>query len=210
MSDEAPITVTLKLEGAGAPWLVLRSNDPNQAQQQLDAIAAGGLGDAMARAESALQAAYNVNKTLGGVTQQAPTGNPFGAAPAGQPAAWDVPQAPQNTIQQAPPQNFPQHQEPVPSQHGQPQYQQPQQYGQAPQQQYQQPPQQAAPAGVPGAPLVQGIPAKMVSSKPGAAKQWQAWADPRPASTTEYMEKTDDPNHPGLNAGTHKLWMFIR
>lgn len=205
MSNEAPITLTLKLEGVNAPWVVIRANDPNQAQQYLDAVAAGGLGDAIARAESGLQSAYNVNKGLGGVTEAAPTGNPFAPAGNNQPAAWDQQQAPQATIQQAPPQNFPQYQEPVPSHQG---FQQPQGYQQ---------PQQAAPqqsfapqGGAPGAPLVQGVPAKLVQSKPGAAKVWQAWADPRPAAQTDHMQKTDDPNHPGLNAGTHKLWAFIR
>ena len=31
-----------------------------------------------------------------------------------------------------------------------------------------------------------------------------------PKDATEHMQKTDDVNHPGLNAGTHKLWKFIR
>lgn len=201
--NEAPITVTIKLEGPSAPWLVLRANDPNQAQQYLDAIAAGGMGDAMHRAESALQASYNVSKGLGGTTESAPVGNPFDPAPPNQPAAWDQPQQGQ-MIQSAPPQQFQQQAPPqtygIPAQATQP-------YGQP---QYQQQPPQAPQGAVPGAPLVQGVPAKMVSSKPGAAKQWQAWADPRPASMTDHMEKTDNPQHPGLNAGTHKLWMFIR
>lgn len=198
MSDDtAAITVTLKLEGAGAPWIVLRANDPNQAQQYLDAIAAGGLGDAISRAESSLQAAYNAGAILGARTEQAPS--------QGQ-AAWDAPQQPQNTIQAAPPQNFEQ-----PQAYGQQQAYPPAQQAYAPPAQaYQPPPQQAAPAGVPGAPLVQGVPAKLVASKPGAAKPWQAWADPRTQEATAHMEKTDDPNHPGLNAGTHKLWLWIR
>ena len=76
-----------------------------------------------------------------------------------------------------------------------------------PQQQYQQPaPQQNA---TPGAPMVAGMPAKLVSGNKNG-RQWQAWADPRPKEVTEHMQRTDDPNHPGLAQGTHSLWKFIR
>lgn len=42
---------------------------------------------------------------------------------------------------------------------------------------------------------------------------WKAWADPRPQAATAHLGKdanTDDPQHPGLVAGTHKFWKFIR
>lgn len=85
------------------------------------------------------------------------------------------------------------------------QYQAPaQQQYQAPQQQYQAP----APS-TPGAPMVAGMPAKLVSGS-SARGPWQAWADPRPKEATDHMQKTDDVNHPGLAGGTHKLWRFIR
>lgn len=87
-----------------------------------------------------------------------------------------------------------------------------QQY-QAPAPQYQQAysaPAPAAPAGAtPGAPIVAGMPAKLVSGS-SARGAWQAWADPRPKEATDHMQKTDDVNHPGLAGGTHKLWKFIR
>jgi hypothetical protein len=61
----------------------------------------------------------------------------------------------------------------------------------------------AAPAGVP---LVLGIPAKWIDKG-----NWKAWADPRgQAETGPEKLKTDDPNHPGLAAGSHKFWKFVR
>lgn len=88
-----------------------------------------------------------------------------------------------------------------------PQYQQ--QYA-APQQQYAAPAQQyAAPEHVPGAPLVNGQPAKLIKgSKNG--RDWQAWGDPRPKAVTEGMQRTEDPHHPGIAGGTHQLWKWIR
>jgi hypothetical protein len=63
--------------------------------------------------------------------------------------------------------------------------------------------------GTPGAPLVAGMPAKLVEGTSAKGK-WQAWADPRPKDQTDHMQKTDDVHHPGIIAGTHKLWKFIR
>jgi hypothetical protein len=97
--------------------------------------------------------------------------------------------------------------QPAPVQEPAPQYQQA--YAPAPvQQQYAAP---AAPAAgaTPGAPIVAGMPAKLVSGS-SARGPWQAWADPRPKEATDHMQKTDDVNHPGLAQGSHKLWKFIR
>jgi hypothetical protein len=63
--------------------------------------------------------------------------------------------------------------------------------------------------GTPGAPLVAGMPAKLVEGTSAKGK-WQAWADPRPKDQTDHMTKTDDINDPGLLNGTKKLWKFIR
>jgi hypothetical protein len=65
----------------------------------------------------------------------------------------------------------------------------------------------AAPAAAaPGVPLVLGQPAKWIDKG-----NWKAWADPRPAQMTGNDKlKTDDENHPGLAAGTHKFWRFVR
>lgn len=66
-----------------------------------------------------------------------------------------------------------------------------------------------APSGIPGAPLVAGMPAKLVEGVSSRGK-WQAWADPRPKEATEHMAKTEDINDPGLLNGTKKLWKWIR
>jgi hypothetical protein len=63
--------------------------------------------------------------------------------------------------------------------------------------------------GTPGAPLVNGMPAKLVSGT-SARGPWQAWADPRPKEQTDHMAKTEDVNDPGLANGTKKLWKWIR
>jgi hypothetical protein len=183
----APLTTTLKLPGANAPWLVIRSNNSAQLDAQLNELMANGVGATLGRAQDMIEAQFNTGKGLGARPLEAPQDSGAFAAPA------------------------PQYQEPVPSQ---PQYQQPvaqPQYQQAPpQQQYQQPaPAPAAQGATPGAPMVAGMPAKLVSGNKNG-RQWQAWADPRPKEVTEHMQRTDDPNHPGLAQGTHSLWKFIR
>ena len=71
--------------------------------------------------------------------------------------------------------------------------------------QYQAPAPAAAPVPA-GVPIILGTPAKWIDKG-----TWKAWADPRPASMTGNDKlKTDDPNHPGLAAGTHKFWAFVR
>ncbi|WP_159702563.1 hypothetical protein [Arthrobacter sp. 18067] len=68
----------------------------------------------------------------------------------------------------------------------------------------------SGPPAAPGAPVVLGQPARMANGS-SAKGPWHAWADPRPQSVTEAIEnETDDPNHPGLAAGTHKYWAWIR
>lgn len=83
----------------------------------------------------------------------------------------------------------------------------------APAQQYAAPAPAPAPqaAGMAQGPLILGQPAKLVQSKPGAARAWSAWADPRPQAVTAHItEKTNDPNDPGLAAGIKTFWQFIR
>lgn len=195
MSEEAPLVITIKVEGGpSSPWIVLRSSNPNQAQQDLDAIAASGLADAIGRAHAAVNAGFNAGNVLGARTEAAPVGNGFQPA---QPS----PQAPANPgWEQGPPPAFAQ------PQNG---------YGQQPAQAYAQAatqyqPPAPQPAATPGAPLVMGQPAKLVQSKPGAARAWQAWADPRPKNVTDGLEATNDVNDPGLQNGTKKLWAFLR
>lgn len=193
MSDNeaAPLTATIKLPGVNAPWLVLRSENSAQLDAQLNELMANGVGATLGRAQDMIEAQFNTGRGLGARAVDAPVDTGAFSQPA--------------PVQ-------PQYQEPIPTQTQAPQYQQQQpaqpQYQQAPpQQQYQQPaPQQNA---TPGAPMVAGMPAKLVSGNKNG-RQWQAWADPRPKEVTEHMQRTDDPNHPGLAQGTHSLWKFIR
>ena len=177
---EAPITTTLKAPGSNAPWMVIRSENTSQLNAQLSEIQANGIFAVLAGANEAFAAHF----TVGGI---------LGATPLN---------APQDTGAFAPP-------APAPVAEPAPQYQQ--QYAAPVQQQQQQYAAPAAPAAgaTPGAPIVAGMAAKLVSGS-SARGPWQAWADPRPKEATDHMQKTDDVNHPGLNAGTHKLWKFIR
>ena len=184
----APLTTTIKLPGANAPWIVIRSDNSAQADAQLNELMANGFGATLARAQEMIEAQYNAGKGLEARAINAPVDTGAFAQPA--------------------PQAQPQYQAPQPQAQPQ-QYQQPQQqYQQAPaQQQYQQPaPQQQA---TPGAPMIAGMPAKLVSGTKNG-RQWNAWADPRPKDVTEGMQRTDDPFHPGINQGTHSFWKFIR
>lgn len=177
MSNEAPLTTTLKAPGANSPWVVIRSENTSQLNAQLSEIQANGTFATLANANEAFAAHFTVGAVLGARPLNAPqdTGAFTDPVPSG--LAAPAPQYQQ------------QYQAPAPVQ----------------QQQYAAPA-QAAP---PGAPLVQGQPAKLVTGS-SAKGQWQAWADPRPKAMTEHMEKTEDVNHPGLNQGTHKLWKWIR
>lgn len=199
--DTSAITLTIKIDGgASMPWIVLRSDNPAQAQQQLDAIAAGGLADSLGRAHSAVNAAFQAGLHLSARTEAAPAPQQAPQAPQQAAPAWGAPQdqpqwsQPQPGMQQ-PAQNYAQA-----AANG---YQQPQQ---AAPQQYQ-PPQQEAP--VPGAPMIAGMPAKLVKGNKNG-RDWQAWADPRPKEVTQNLPKTDDPNDPRINQGLASYWQWIR
>jgi hypothetical protein len=185
----APLTTTIKLPGVSAPWIVVRSENSAQLDAQLNELMANGVGATLGRAQDMIEAQYNTGKGLGARAVDAPVDTGAYAPPAQQ---YQQPQ-----VQPAAPIGYAQPQE-------QPQYQQP-----APQQQYQQPAAPAPQGATPGAPMVAGMPAKLVSGNKNG-RQWQAWADPRPKEVTEHMQRTDDPNHPGLAQGTHSLWKFIR
>lgn len=181
---DAPITTTLKAPGANAPWVVIRSENTVQLRQQLAELQANGSFADLASANEAFAAHYTTGALLGAKPLNAPQDTGAFAQPVQAPAPAPV-------------------------------YQQQQADSFAPVQQYAAPQQQyAAPAapyggGTPGAPLVAGMPAKLVEGTSAKGK-WQAWADPRPKEATDHMAKTDDISHPGLTQGTHKLWKFIR
>lgn len=191
MTVEAPLTTTIKAPGANAPWVVIRSNNTSELAQQLSELQANTTFADLARANEAFAAHFTVGGILGARGVNAPVDTGAFQPPAPAPVA--APAAPTQEEQFA---AFLAAQSAA--QNGAP----------AAQPAWSQPPAQAANA-TPGAPLVAGMPAKLVSGS-SARGAWQAWADPRPKDATEHMTKTEDVNHPGLAAGTHKLWKFIR
>lgn len=191
---EAPITITLKSgKDFDAAWLVLRSDNPVEAQSMLDALTNNGFGAVLGKADAAFKAEFIAGKGLGATPVEAPQ-NP--APPAQQENPWAASVPPQQ--QAAPAQQDPW------GGYGQ--------QAQAPAQQAQ--PQQAGNFGGDDAPFLPGLgmQAKVVtgvSKKTG--KPWRAAADPRSQQQTQHIqERTDDPNHPGLAAGTHTFWKFLR
>jgi hypothetical protein len=194
---EAPLTTTLKAPGQNSPWVVLRSENTVQLSQQLAELQANTTFGDLARANEAFQAHFTLGSVLGarGVDAPKDTGAfapqqisaPAEPAPAAEPSQQELFAqflAAQNTqgLPTAAPAAAPT--APVTAA----------QYGGG---------------GTPGAPMVAGMPAKLVEGT-SAKGRWQAWADPRPKAATDHMEKTDDIHHPGLLAGTHKLWAWIR
>jgi hypothetical protein len=187
---EAPITTTLKAPGSNSPWVVLRSENTVQLSQQLAELQANTTFADLARANEAFTAHFTVGAVLGarGVSAPQDTGA-FAPQQVSAPAATQQEQfaafvAAQETANLATAQ-------PLPSGPTAP---------------------AAAPGyggGTPGAPLVNGMPAKLVSGT-SARGPWQAWADPRPKEQTDHMAKTEDVNDPGLANGTKKLWKWIR
>jgi hypothetical protein len=201
MTVEAPLTTTLKAPGANSPWVVIRSENTVQLSQQLAELQANTTFADLARANEAFTAHFSVGAILGARGVDAPRDTGAFTPPAPEPAAPSQQElfaqfmAAQNTA------GLPTAQ-PLASGPTAPNAYPP--AGNT----YQQP---ASPGGggTPGAPLVAGMAAKLVTGT-SAKGQWQAWADPRPKDQTDHMTKTDDINHPGINAGTHKLWKFIR
>lgn len=191
---EAPITTTLKAPGANSPWIVLRSENTVQLKAQLSELQGNGTWAELANANEAFQAHFTVGSVLGARPIDAPVDTgAFAPQQVSAPAAAPTEQelfaqfmAAQNTanLPTAAPAAAPT----APATAAQ--------YG-------------GGGGGTPGAPLVAGMPAKLVSGT-SAKGAWQAWADPRPKEMTDHMQKTDDVNHPGLTSGTHKLWKFLR
>lgn len=183
---EAPITTTLKAPGANAPWMVIRSENTVQLNSQLSEIQANGIFAVLAGANEAFAAHFTVGGILGAKPLNAPQDTGAFTPPAPAPAA------PTQEEQFAAFLAAQQGAQPVHATVVSPA-----------------PAPAPAAGGTPGAPIVAGMPAKLVSGS-SARGPWQAWADPRPKEATDHMQKTDDVNHPGLNGGTHKLWKFIR
>lgn len=202
MSAEAPLTTTLKAPGQNSPWVVIRSENTVQLSQQLAELQANTTFADLARANEAFTAHFTVGSVLGGRGVDAPKdtgafGTPTQLPPNTPPAgvAQDVAASQQELFAQfmaaqntnGLPTAAPAAAPTAPATAAQ--------YGGG--------------GGTPGAPMVAGMPAKLVSGT-SAKGAWSAWADPRPKEATDHMQKTEDVNHPGLVSGTHKLWKWIR
>lgn len=183
---EAPLTTTLKAPGSSAPWVVLRSENTSQLAQQLAELQANTTFADLARTQEALNAHFTVGAILGARGVNAPVDTGAFAAPAA-PAPAAEPTQQELFAQFMAAQTVPA----------------------AQQIQAYVPPAEPAAGGTPGAPMVAGMPAKLISGS-SAKGPWQAWADPRPKEATDHMAKTEEVNHPGIAAGTHKLWKWIR
>ena len=185
------VTVTIKGENHTDPWLVVNASSPVELHSMLEALASNGIGAVVANAQTAFRGHLAAGKGLGATPIEAPQ-NP--APPAQQENPWAASVPPQQ--QAAPAQQDP--------------------WGgysqQAPAQQAQ--PQQAGNFGGDDAPFLSGIgmQAKVITGvSKKTNKPWRAAADPRPQNMTQGItERTDDPNHPGLAAGTHTFWKFLR
>jgi hypothetical protein len=180
--------------GYDAPMLTLRGENPYEAKANVEGAAASGLFEAIAAADAGFKAAYG---TPSGGAQNVQ--NVLGATPVAAPAA---PAAPAEPAWGAPAPAW-----------GQP--------ATAPAPQYAAPaPAAAAPAaGSAGAPFIPafGMAATFRSGQ-SARGAWSAYMDPRPKQVTDALQpdhtgkvpSTDNENHPGLAAGTHKFTKFIR
>jgi hypothetical protein len=192
---EAPITTTLKAPGSNAPWVVIRSENTPQLNAQLAEIQANGVFALLANANEAFAAHFTVGTILGAKPLNAPVDTGAFAPPAPEPAAPAAPSQQELFAQFMAAQNAnglptaaPAAAPTAPATAAQ--------YG-------------GGAAATPGAPMVAGMPAKLISGS-SAKGTWQAWADPRPKEATDHMTKTEDVNDPGLLNGTKKLWKWIR
>lgn len=195
---EAPLTTTLKAPGAGTPWVVLRSENTVQLGQQLAELQANTTFADLARAHEAFGAHFTVGAVLGARGLDAPKDTGAFA-----PQQVSAPAAPTQQEQFA---AFMAAQNPAGLPTAQP-------LASGPTAPNAYPPAPPASAydtsATPGAPMVAGMPAKLVEGT-SARGAWQAWADPRPKAATDHMTKTEDVNDPGLLNGTKKLWKWIR
>lgn len=180
---EAPFSVNFKpATGFDAPMLTIRGSEADHLAFRVDTAVESGLLAKIGNLDKEFKAAYNVVNGLGAT----PAGAPSAPAPAAD--SWSAPAAAWG--QQAP---------------AAPAYAAP----------------AAAPAasGSAGAPIIPafGLPATFRSGQ-GAKGPWSAYMDPRPKQVTDALPvdhtgrvpSTDNVNHPGLAAGTHKFTQFIR
>lgn len=194
--SEAPLSVNFKPgTGYDAPQLTIRAADPVSLKQRVEGSAGSGLFESIATAANQFKAAYGTPSGAAETVQQVLAATPV-AAPAPAPAQADGWAAQPTPAWGAAPQAAP-----------------------AAAQQYAAPAPAANPAASAGAPFIAAFgQAATFRSGQSARGAWSAYMDPRPKQVTDALPvdhtgkvpSTDNENHPGLAAGTHKFTKFIR
>ena len=200
--NEAPFSANFKPgKDFDAPLLTIRGGSALELEARVNESAQGALFGSIVNAQTGFKAAYNVANVLGGVSESAPAPQQPAAAPAPAQGGFPDPGAWGGSV---PAQQAPQQQYMAAAAAGAPAYQAPA---------------AAAPAASAGAPFIPafGMAATFRSGQ-GARGPWSAYFDPRPKAVTDAIPadhtgkapSTDDVNHPGLAAGTHKFAKFLR
>jgi predicted component of type VI protein secretion system len=182
--------------GFDAPMLTIRASDPVSLKQRIEGVGGAGIFESIATADSQFKAAYGTPSGGAQNVQQVLAATPV-AAPAPAPAQADGWAA-----------------QPTPAWGaGAPAV------ATAPAPQYAAPAPAANPAASAGAPFIAAFgQAATFRSGQSARGAWSAYMDPRPKQVTDALPvdhtgkvpSTDNENHPGLAAGTHKFTKFIR
>lgn len=194
--SEAPMSVNFKPSTAyDAPMLTIRGGDPVQLKQRVEGSAGSGLFESIATADGQFKAAYGTPSGAAQNVQQVLGATQVATAPAPAPAADQWAAQPTPAWGAQPPAAAPavaQYAAPAPA---------------------------ANPAASAGAPFIAafGMAATFRSGQ-SARGAWSAYMDPRPKQVTDALPvdhtgkvpSTDNENHPGLGAGTHKFTKFIR
>lgn len=180
--------------GFDAPMLTIRASDPVSLKTRIEGVGGAGIFESIANADSQFKAAYGTPSGGAQTAQQV-----LGATPVAAPAPAPAPAADGWAAQ------------PTPA------------WGQAPAAAPQAAPVAQAPAANPaasaGAPFIPAFgQAATFRSGQSARGAWSAYMDPRPKQITDALPvdhtgkvpSTDNENHPGLAAGTHKFTKFIR
>lgn len=212
------ISVTLKMQGKDSPWIVLEHESVEGLTDLLTSVEKGDLVAQVGRCQGLVEqtqidasAKFQVGKLLGAraeapsKTVTAESENPWDGTPAPAPAPAPAAPVAKSPFGGGAVQAQASSPAPPPAPMANPFAGRPSAV-----------PATASPFGskagstepVPGAPMILGQPA-VARSGTGAKGRWTALVDPRPVAETDGLERTDDPEHPGLEAGTHAYWKFL-
>lgn len=208
---EAPFSVNFKpATGYDAPLLTIRAETVAELAAKLGEVETAGIYAQIGGAQHAFKASYEMADKLDAQHMSTGMQTPEVVQQVQQQQAPPAPQAQQGYAPPAPNPQQPYQQPPQAPYQQQQAYQQPVQNGYAAAGTPPAPPAPQTPGSVPGAPMTPFGPAKLVSGT-SAKGTWQAFADPRPKQATDHIQqKTDNPQDPGLAAGTHKFWAWVR